>query len=52
MGEAHCFSAAVVFLNIYEVIRESPSQFKNRIMPRVYIKSITHIIMYQKAPFC
>ena len=34
------------------LIRESPSQFENRIVPRVYIRSITHSTMYQKAPFC
>ena len=33
-------------------IRESPSQFKNRILPRVYIRSMTRSTMYQKAPFC
>ena len=31
-------------------IRESPSQFENQIMPRVYIRSITGSTMYQKAP--
>ena len=41
------------FLTIRPIcIRESPSQFENRIMPRVYIKSITRSTMYQKAPFC
>ena len=26
--------------------------FKNRIMARVYVRSITHSTMHQKAPFC
>ena len=30
-------------------IRESPSQFENQIMPRVYIRSITGSTMYQKS---
>ena len=34
------------------VIRESPPQFENRIMARVYVRSITRSTMYQKAPFC
>ena len=33
-------------------IRESPPQFENRIMARVYVRSITRSTMYQKAPFC
>ena len=33
-------------------IRRSPPQFENRIMARVYVRSITRSIMYQKAPFC
>ena len=32
-------------------IRESPPQFENRIMARVYVRSITRSTMYQKAPF-
>ena len=32
-------------------IWESTSQFENRIMPLVYIRSITCSTMYQKAPF-
>ena len=39
-------------LNRSEYIWESLSQFENRIMPRVYKRSITHSTMYQKAPFC
>ena len=35
-----------------QVIRESPPQFENRIMTRVYVWSITRSTMYQKAPFC
>ena len=34
-----------------ESIRESPLQFENRIMARVYVRSITRS-SYQKAPFC
>ena len=33
-------------------IRVSPPQFENRIMARVYIRSIARCTMYQKAPFC
>ena len=33
-------------------IRESPSQFENRIMPRGYVRRMTRSTMYQKAPFC
>ena len=33
------------------VIRESPPQFENRIKARVYVRSITHSTIYQKAPF-
>ena len=36
--------------NTISALRESPSQFENRIMPRVYIRSITRSTMYQKAP--
>ena len=32
-------------------IRESPQQFENRIIARVYVRSITRSAMYQKAPF-
>ena len=32
-------------------IRESPSQFENRIMPRVFIRSIKRSTMYQKLHF-
>ena len=32
-------------------IRESPPQFENRIMARVYVRSIMRINMYHKAPF-
>ena len=31
--------------------RESPAQLENPIRPRVYIKSIAHSTMYEKAPF-
>ena len=31
--------------------RESPSQFENRIMPRVYIMYLTGSTMYEKAQF-
>ena len=45
-----------VFVTVYSalgtIIRESPSQFKNRIMAQVYVRSITRSTMYQKAPFC
>ena len=34
------------------VIRESPQQFENQIMARVYVRSITRRTKYQKAPFC
>ena len=34
------------------IIRESSPQFENRIMARVYVRSITRSIMYQKAPVC
>ena len=33
-------------------IQESPPQFENRIMARVYIRNITRSTMFQKAPFC
>ena len=33
-------------------IRESPPQIENRIMARVYVRSITRSSMFQKAPFC
>ena len=33
-------------------IRESPPQFENRIMARVYVRTITRSTMYQKAPCC
>ena len=33
-------------------ILESPSQFENRIMARVYVGSITRSTVYQNAPFC
>ena len=32
-------------------IRESQPQFKNQIMARVYVSSITRSTMYQKNPF-
>ena len=32
--------------------RESPPQFENRNMARVYVRSNTRSTMYQKAPFC
>ena len=40
-------------IHIYNVyhIRESPPQFENRIMARVYVRSIMRSTMYQKAPF-
>ena len=34
------------------LIRESPPQFENRSMARVYVRSITRSTMHQKAPFC
>ena len=30
--------------------RESPTQFENRIKPRVYVRRITRSNMYQKSP--
>ena len=36
-------------MDIQGGIRESPPQFENRIMARVYVRSITRSIMYQKA---
>ena len=33
-------------------IRKSQPQFENRIMARVYVRSIVGSTMYQKAPFC
>ena len=33
-------------------IQESPPQFENPIMARVYVRSTTRSTMYQKAPFC
>ena len=33
-------------------IQESPPQFENQIMARVYVRSIMHSTMNQKAPFC
>ena len=48
-----------ISVNLYQIwwqmrclIRESPSQFENRIMARMYVRSITHSSMYQKVPFC
>ena len=35
-----------------QIIRESLPQFENRIMARVYVRSITRSTMCQKAPFC
>ena len=35
-----------------KTIRESPPQFENPIMAQVYVRSIMHSTMYQKAPFC
>ena len=32
--------------------RERTPQFDNRIMARVYVRSITRSTMYQKAAFC
>ena len=29
--------------------RESPTQFENRIKPRLYVRRITHSTMYEKA---
>ena len=34
------------------LIQESPPQFQNQFMAWVYVRSITHSTMYQKAPFC
>ena len=31
--------------SMFDYIRESPPQFENRIMPRVYIRSITRSVM-------
>ena len=36
---------------ILRPILESLSQFQNRILPRVYKRSITHSTMYKKVPF-
>ena len=33
-------------------IQECPPQFEERIMARVYVRSITRSTMNQKAPFC
>ena len=33
-------------------IRETPSQFENWIMARMYVRSNTRCTMYRKAPFC
>ena len=38
-------------LETNKVIWESPPQFENRIMARMYVRSNMHSIMYQKAPF-
>ena len=45
---AGCFALCCVCL----LFRESPPQFENRIMARVYVRSITRCTMYQKDPFC
>ena len=37
---------------MFEDTRESQPQFENQIMARVYVRSITHSTMYQKASFC
>ena len=44
----------VLVLNeiIINNIQESPPQFENQIMVRVYVSSITGSTMCQKAPFC
>ena len=43
----------VSYLSIqHSIIRESPPKFENRIMAKVYVRSITRSTMYQKAPFC
>ena len=36
----------------YLFIRESLPRFENRIMARMYVRSIRRSTMYQKAPFC
>ena len=46
--ETYCVPA----VSSFKCIQESPSQFENRIMPRVYVRRITRSTMYQKAPFC
>ena len=35
------------FVDVHFCIRESPPHFKNRIMGRVYVRSITRSTMYQ-----
>ena len=42
----------VIEIDRINLIRESLPQFENRIMARVYVRSITRCTMYQKAPFC
>ena len=37
--------------NLISSIQESPPKFKNRIMAKVYVRSIARSTMYQKAPF-
>ena len=38
-----------LYLLFHYIIRESPPQFENRIMARVYVRSITRSTMYQKS---
>ena len=46
------FDTALTATTSCLIIQESPPQFENWIMARVYVRSITRSTMYQKAPFC
>ena len=42
-------SCCITVIRCEITIRESPLQFENRIMARVYVRSITRSTLYQKA---
>ena len=42
----------VLFCSVILALGESPPQLENRIMARVYVRSMMLSTMYQKAPFC
>ena len=46
-----CFFILTIYI-ASQTICESPPQFENPIMARVYVRSITRSTLYQEAPFC